>query len=101
MYYVYVICNTDGKMYVGYSSDLKRRMDQHNNGQNTSTRSEKWRLIYYEAYLAKADAVRRERTLKQRGQAKRYLKERIHYSFQTGNAELGARLKAPSRREGR
>ena len=104
MYYVYVICNTDGMMYVGYSADLKKRVTQHNSGKNKSTRSQRWKfppLIYYEAYLGKADAIRRERSLKQRGQAKRYLKERIHNSLQIGSAELGARLKAPSRREGR
>ena len=96
-----MICNTDGMMYVGYSADLKKRVIQHNSGKNKSTRSQRWKLIYYEAYLGKADAIRRERSLKQRGQTKRYLKERIHNSLQIGSAELGARLKAPSRREGR
>jgi len=76
MYYVYVLKSGD-KFYVGYTSDLKRRVSEHNSGINRSTRGRKWRLIYYEAYLSEKDARDRERKLKQRGQSKRRLFERI------------------------
>ena len=101
MYYVYVICDVDGNLYVGYSSDLKSRIKQHNNGENKSTKGRVWKLVYYEAFLSKKDAVLREKKLKQRGQAKRFLKERIKNSQTLGITELGARLKAPSRLGGR
>ena len=101
MYYVYVICDVDCNLYVGYSSDLKSRIKQHNNGENKSTKGRLWKLIYYEAFLSKDDAVLREKKLKQRGQAKRYLKDRIKNSHALGITELGARLKAPSRSGGR
>ena len=101
MYYVYVICNQDGKVYVGYTADLRRRIKEHKSGGNISTRNQSWELVYYEAYLSREDALQRERKLKQRGQAKRYLKGRVQQSLHLGCVELGARLKAPSRREGR
>ena len=91
MYYVYVLCNPEGKLYVGYSGDLRRRIREHNAGGNRSTRGDKWKLVYYEAYLSKEDAVRREMKLKQRGQAKRFLKERIRESITSGYIELSAR----------
>ena len=101
MYYVYVLMNEEAQMYVGFTADLRRRFVEHNRGNNPSTKHHRWRLIYYEAYLNKKDALIRERRLKQRGQAKKALKERIQESLRTGSTELGARLKAPSRLEGR
>ena len=101
MYYVYVLMNEKAQMYIGFTVDLRRRFTEHNRGNNQSTKNHRWQLVYYEAYLNKKDAHIRERRLKQRGQAKKALKELIQECLQTGSAELGARLKAPSRREGR
>ena len=101
MYYVYVICDVDGNLYVEYTNDLKRRIKEHNNGENKSTKGRVWELIYCEAFLSKKDALLREKKLKQRGQSKRYLKDRIKHSHVLGINELGARLKAPSRSGGR
>ena len=101
MYYVYVLVNISNQIYIGYTADLKRRLYEHNNGKSRSTKYSKWKLVYYESYISKSDAKIRECRLKQRGQAKKALKERISNSLLTGSAELGARLKAPSRREGR
>jgi len=81
MYYVYVLKSRD-KFYVGYTSDLRRRVSEHNSKSNrSSTRGREWRLIYYEAYLSEKDARDRERKLKQRGQSKRRLFERISDSI--------------------
>ena len=91
MYYVYVICNEEGKMYVGLTNDIRRRVEEHNSGRNISTRGKKWKVVYYEAYASREDAVQRERRLKQRGQAKRYLKERIRRSIEEVCNKLGAR----------
>ena len=81
MYYVYVLKNKDGDIYIGYTSDLKQRLKNHNSGRNVSTRGHKWQLVYYEAYLSKQDAYKREQNLKKHGQAKRWLKERIQNSL--------------------
>jgi len=75
MYYVYVLKNvrTD-KLYYGYSNNLKRRLSEHN-------KEETWELIYYEAYKAESDARRRERGIKNSGQAISALKSRIKESL--------------------
>ena len=80
MYYVYVLVSEEGKTYLGYTSDLKRRLQEHNEGKNRWTRGHRWRLVYYEAYASNTDARRRERNLKRSGQARRWLRERIRES---------------------
>ena len=82
MYYVYLIVNEFGERYIGYTSNLKRRLSEHNSGSNASTRNHKWRLVYYEAYLSKEDASRREKKLKQRGRSKDLLYERVRDSLE-------------------
>jgi putative endonuclease len=51
MYYVYVLqSEVDKKLYVGYTSDLRKRMNAHNNGRVSATRDRKpLELLYYEA----------------------------------------------------
>ena len=70
MYYVYLIKNQAANyIYIGYTNDLRRRLREH--------KAKKPELIYYEAYKFEQDARRRERMLKQRGQAVRRLRERL------------------------
>ncbi len=81
MYYVYVIQNEKDELYYGFTSDLKKRMREHNEGSTFSTRGFLWRLVYYEAYLSKKDAMTRERSMKRYGQALGHLKNRIKASL--------------------
>ena len=81
MYYVYLIQNENGEIYIGFTEDLKQRLSQHNNSDNYSTRGRNWELAYYEAYCSKEDALERERKLKHHGQSKRWLKKRIQRSL--------------------
>ena len=82
MYYVYILkCLTSNELYIGYTYDLKRRMEEHNSGKSKYTKGRKWELIYYEAYKAKEDATKREYQLKRGVQQKRWLKERIKHSI--------------------
>ena len=75
MYYVYVIREIKGgKLYFGYTRDLRRRLSQHH-------RKTLHELIYYEAYKAESDARRRERKLKDYGQAITALKSRLRESL--------------------
>ncbi len=77
MYYVYILKTAD-KRYVGYSSNLKRRIDEHSKGKVSSTKHKKpIELIYYEAYLKKESAQKRERNLKKFGSAYSSLTKRI------------------------
>jgi putative endonuclease len=61
-HYVYVLISLkDNQFYIGSTNDLKRRLQQHNNGENISTAKRKpFKLIYFEGHLAKTDALRRE-----------------------------------------
>lgn len=60
MYYVYVLEN-DSERYIGRTNNLRKRVRQHNAGENFSTKSSaNWKLIYYEAHLSFDDAKRRE-----------------------------------------
>ena len=82
MYYVYVIVSEEGEKYIGYTSDLRRRLKEHREGRNMSTRGRKWKLVYYEAYLSREDAFRREKKLKQRGRSRQILYERLRGSIE-------------------
>jgi putative endonuclease len=62
---------------IGYSSDLKMRLAQHNEGGNISTKGRKWILFYYEAYRSERAARRRERVLKGHGRTKQALFKRL------------------------
>lgn len=82
MFYVYVLKNEQGKLYYGFTHDLRRRLLEHNgSGQKRFTRNHTWQLAYYEAYLAEADARLRERKLKDYGQARSRLKQRLSNSL--------------------
>jgi len=63
MYYVYLLkWNRNNKFYIGYTENLKRRLNQHRKESN-------FNLIYYEAYQSEEIARRRERRLKYYGSA--------------------------------
>jgi len=66
MYYVYVLFSLkDKKFYIGFSADVQRRLEEHNQGKNISTKPRRpFVLIYYEGHYSKADAQRRERYFK-------------------------------------
>ncbi len=66
MYYVYVLKSAKtGKLYKGSTADLKLRLAKHNTGGVSSTKAfVPWKLIYYEAFINKTDALREEKFLK-------------------------------------
>ncbi|MGA2466438.1 MAG: GIY-YIG nuclease family protein [Thermodesulfobacteriota bacterium] len=78
MYYVYVIQSIkDSNLYVGYTEDLKTRLQKHNNGQVDSTMYRRpFKMIYYEACLNQQDALHREKYLKTT-YGKRYIRNRL------------------------
>jgi len=84
MYYVYVLRNQDvdsKSLYIGFTEDLRRRLAEHLQGKGgqTTRKGKNWKLIYYEAYLLKADALGREKFLKS-GSGRRYVyKQLAHY----------------------
>jgi len=76
--YVYVLRSLkDKKFYVGFSKDLRKRLELHNNGLVRSTKARRpFELVYWEGCLNQADATRREKYLKS-SWGKRYIKTRL------------------------
>ncbi|NQV13318.1 MAG: GIY-YIG nuclease family protein [Parcubacteria group bacterium] len=76
-YYTYVLSSKDGRLYVGYSENIRKRVAEHQRGLVRSTKSYRpWQLVYYEACLEKEDAIKREKQFKT-GFGRAYLKRRI------------------------
>lgn len=72
----------DNKLYIGYTNDLKRRIQEHNKGRNFSTAYRgTFSLIYYESFKSQKDAITREKQLKQFKSAYGQLKKRITNSL--------------------
>ncbi len=65
-YIVYILkSEVDGSFYVGYTSDIQRRVEQHNSGRSSYTsRKIPWKLVYTEVFEHKSDALKREKFLK-------------------------------------
>ena len=78
MYYVYILLSLkDYKFYVGYTDNLKRRHKEHQLGKVISTKNRRpLKLVCYEAYLTKKEAMRRERFLKS-NDGKKDLRKRL------------------------
>jgi putative endonuclease len=84
MFYTYLLqSEKDGNLYIGSTTDLKRRFKEHNSGDVLSTKSRRpLILLYYEAYSAEEHARKREHQLKLRGRALAQLRRRLHIGLQ-------------------
>jgi len=82
MYYVYVLRSKKNKsLYIGYTSDLKKRYISHNHGNNKATKPFiPYQLIFYEAFVSKVDAKNREIYLKS-GYGIRSIKKMLKHFF--------------------
>ena len=78
MYYVYLIeSETTGKYYIGQTSDLYRRLADHNGNRKKYTNGKgPWRLIGYKCFPTHRDAIIEEQRLK-KSKNRRY----IYYYF--------------------
>ncbi|MCR6721175.1 MAG: GIY-YIG nuclease family protein [Chitinophagaceae bacterium] len=65
-HYVYVLQSLkDEKYYIGYSTDVKARLEFHNSGLQRSTGHRiPFRLVHYEEYISKSEALAREKQIK-------------------------------------
>ncbi|MBI2063670.1 MAG: GIY-YIG nuclease family protein [Candidatus Yanofskybacteria bacterium] len=77
-FYTYVLkSQKDGQLYIGWTTDLNKRVIMHNRGGVGAT---KYRmpldLLYYEACKSKTGAISREKQLKT-GFGRAYLKRRL------------------------
>ena len=67
-FYVYMlktISKNKKKTYVGYTNNLKARIDKHNSNKGAkSTKGHKWKLIYTKEFNTKSEALTYEYFLK-------------------------------------
>jgi putative endonuclease len=87
-YYTYVLkSERDDHLYIGYTSDLRKRIDEHNKGKVRSTKSRRpLSLVYYEEYEDKTSGRKREIFLKS-GQGRLFLKNKLK-EFSTDRREV-------------
>jgi putative endonuclease len=79
MYYVYVL-KSPKQFYIGSTSDLKRRFNEHKSNLSKSTKNRgPWKIVYYEASQSMKDSLKREKYLKT-AWGRRYLKTRLENS---------------------
>lgn len=65
-YYVYILTNHTGTLYVGVTNDLERRLEEHRQGLGSrfAAAYNLRRLVYYEVYGDIRDAIAREKQIK-------------------------------------
>ncbi|HCX62738.1 GIY-YIG nuclease family protein [Sedimentibacter sp.] len=75
MHYIYIVECSDGSLYTGYTTDLDRRMKEHNS--NTGAKYTRGRtpvsLMYYEEFDNRSDAMKRECDIKKLKRKKKAL----------------------------
>ena len=74
-YRVYIIeSQKDKSWYYGFSENVEKRLDLHNEGNSTYTKSKRpWKLIFLRSFDIKTEALKFERYLK-KTRNKRYIK---------------------------
>ena len=77
MFYVYMLrSGKSGRLYLGWTTDLRRRLCQHNMGQSRATRGRgPYEVLYYEAYRHREEAMAREQSLKKHPNVLKQLKK--------------------------
>jgi putative endonuclease len=78
MYWVYILENNEKGWYIGATSDLEKRVKEHQtkSGGRTTSLKTGWKLIYCEGYINKQDAFGRERFLKS-GSGRIFVKKQL------------------------
>ena len=78
MEFVYVLrSEKDGKLYIGLTNDVTRRLEEHNAGRVSSTKGRRpMKIIFVEEYLEGKQAAEREKFLKS-GQGRKLLNQII------------------------
>jgi putative endonuclease len=75
---VYAIkSEVDGRIYVGFTKDIKNRIIEHNGGSTKSTKGYRpWELIYKEEVDDRIEARKREKYLKS-GCGKEFIRKKL------------------------
>ena len=80
-FFVYIIKTVSSKInktYVGYTSDLKKRINKHNNNKGAkSTKGHKWELIYKKKFISKSKAMSYEYKIKKNRKLRKNILEKF------------------------
>ena len=80
-YIVYVIGsdqNSKLTTYVGYTNNLKKRLNLHNKGKGAKfTRGRSWKIIYTEKYVTKKEAISSEYYIKKNRKFRNFIKKKL------------------------
>jgi len=80
-YFFYILECSDKGYYYGSTSNLKERLERHNKGYVSSTQHRRpVKLVYFEEFTNKRDALRRERQFKY-GRTRRLTRDRLIEEF--------------------
>lgn len=81
-HYTYMVRCRDGSLYTGYTTDIEKRIEAHNEGKGAKyTRSRRpVELVYFEEYPTKEEAMSREWHIKRLTRKK---KEELVYKERT------------------
>ena len=81
-YFVYLIISKNGRnliSYVGYTNNLKKRINDHNNSKGAKfTRGRNWILAYSKKYISKSVAMREEYKLKKNVKLRNKIKSKFN-----------------------
>ena len=81
-YFVYLLGNKKNSKlttYVGYTNNLKKRLNLHNRGMGAKyTRGRKWKIIYSEKYSTKSEAISREYYIKKNRKLRDLIKSNFY-----------------------
>ncbi|MBI3189812.1 MAG: GIY-YIG nuclease family protein [Ignavibacteriales bacterium] len=76
-FYIYVIVSAEGLRYIGQTTNVERRLLEHNAGLSHYTKQGTgWRIIYIEEYPTRSEAMKREKWLKS-GVGREWLKANV------------------------
>ena len=81
-HFVYMIKTINSKVnktYVGYTYDLKKRLNKHNTNKGAkSTKGHKWKIIYKKRFMSKSKAMSFEYYLKKNRKLKKKILENLY-----------------------
>ena len=79
-YFVYLIgCYKNSKLitYVGYTNNLKKRINLHKKGEGAKfTKGRFWKIMYYERYKTRKEAILREIHIKKNRKLRNSIKDK-------------------------
>ena len=81
-YFVYLLVSFSNKnkpiSYVGYTNNLKKRLDLHNSSKGAKfTKGKEWNLVYFKKYYTRRRAMKEEYILKKNTKKRNILKKKF------------------------